>query len=211
MRTTASRRRLIEAATRDLVQGHGLLEVSRVAKRAGLSVGLIYRHFGSKAGLVGAVVEDFHHRFACEVMETNPQPGAGWATREHARVMRAVAFHYREPLAPVVLSHLHLEPAVAVTEARQLDRQIELAARNIELGQRAGVLARGLGPRFAAAMVLGGLRRVLVDALGRNPRPQQELVAAELWRFVAAILGLDSPARLRGGRFTNGRERRSAT
>jgi hypothetical protein len=39
-------------------------------------------------------------------------------------------------------------------------------------------------------MLLGGLRRVLVNALGREPRPPQEKVVADLWRFIAAILGL---------------------
>jgi AcrR family transcriptional regulator len=164
--------------------------VDSVAQRARVSVGLIYRHFGSKAGLVSAVVQAFYKRFEEEVITSNPAPGAGWMERERARTVRAVAFHYEDPLAPVVLSSLHLEPAVAALEARQLDAHIEMSADNVAHGQRAGLVPKNIDPRFAGAMVLGGLRRVLVDALGREPRPPQQEVAAQLWRFVAAVLGL---------------------
>ena len=65
-----------------------------------------------------------------------------------------------------------------------------MSADNVAYGQRTGLVPKAIDPRFAGAMVLGGLRRVLVDALGREPRPPQEEVAAQLWRFVAAVLGL---------------------
>jgi AcrR family transcriptional regulator len=189
-RGAATQQRLLEAATRELVERRGLLEVESVARRAGVSVGLIYRYFGSKVGLVGAVVEDFYRRFAREVMDSNPAPGADWAAREHERTARAVAFHYEEPLAAVVLSRMHLEPGVAAIEARQLDLHIDLAARNVSLGQQRGELPPDLEPRFVSAMVLGGLRRVLAEALAREPRPAQDFVAEQLWRSVAAVLGL---------------------
>ena len=112
-RGVATRARLFEAARSELIERHGRLEVESVARRAGVSVGLIYRHFGSKAGLVSAVVQAFYKRFEDEVISSNPAPGAEWAAREHRRTVRAVAFHYEDPLAPVVLSRLHLDPAVA--------------------------------------------------------------------------------------------------
>lgn len=189
-RGVATKGRLLESARSELVERQGVVEVESVARRAGVSVGLIYRHFGSKAGLVGAVVEAFYKRFEEEVITSNPAPGADWVEREHLRTVRAVAFHYEDPLAPVVLSRLHLEPAVAVLEARKLDEAIEMSGVNVTYGQRAGVVPEDIDPRFAGAMLLGGLRRVLVDALSREPRPPQEEVAAELWRFIAAILGL---------------------
>jgi len=199
-RGRATRGRLLEAARSEIVERRGVLDVESVARRAGVSVGLIYRHFGSKAGLVGAVVEAFYRRFEEEVITSNPAPGADWMEREHVRTVRAVAFHYQDPLAPVVLSRLHLEPAVAALEARELDAAIEMSAHNVAYGQRAGLVPKGIDPRFAGAMVLGGLRRVLVDALGREPRPPQKQVAAQLWRFIAAVLGLSEGAAQPQGR-----------
>jgi len=188
LRGIASRQRLLEAATRELVERDGILEVESVARRAGVSVGLIYRYFASKAGLVGAVVEDFYDRYDRSVMEPNPAPGADWPKRERERTARAVAFHYREPLAPVVLSRLHLEPGVAAIEARRLARHVEAAARNLTLGQERGEISPELDVRLAGAMVLGGIRQGLAEALGRIPRPSPEIVHAQLWRFIAAAV-----------------------
>jgi AcrR family transcriptional regulator len=193
-RGKATQRRLLGAARSELVERRGVLDVEGVARRARVSVGLIYRHFGSKAGLVAAVVQAFYKRFEEEVISSNPAPGADWMEREHVRTVRAVAFHYEDPLAPVVLSRLHLEPAVAALEARQLDAHIEMSADNVAYGQRAGLVPEDIDPRFAGAMVLGGLRRVLLDALGREPRPPREEVAAQLWRFIGAVLGLSEGA-----------------
>ncbi len=206
-RGAATRGRLLQAARSELIERSGVLEVESVARRAGVSVGLIYRHFGSKAGLVGAVVEEFYKRFEDEIVTSNPAPGAAWTEREKVRTVRAVDFHYEDPLAPVVLSRLHLEPAVAVLEASRLDAAIEMSGVNVAYGQRAGRVPEEIDPRFAGAMLLGGLRRVLVDALRREPRPPREEVASQLWRFVAAILGLSeggagpsrSSRRKRGG------------
>jgi len=190
-RGVATRDRLLEAARSELIERQGVVEVESVARRAEVSVGLIYRHFGSKAGLVGAVVQAFYKRFEQEVMAANPAPGANWVKREHIRTVRAVAFNYEDPLAPIVLSRLHLEPAVAALEARQLDAHIEMSADNVANGQRQGLVPKDIDPRFAGAMVLGGLRRMLVEALAREPRPAQEEVATQLWRFVSAVLGID--------------------
>src|SRR5687767_4080033 len=90
---------LLAAAARELVERDGVLEVGPVAARAGVSVGLIYRHFGSKAGLLAAVVGDFYVRFTNEVLELDPLPGASWAARERRRIELAVTFHYEDPLA----------------------------------------------------------------------------------------------------------------
>ena len=85
-RGIASRRRLLEAAAAELVERDGDLEVAAVAARAGTSVGLIYRHYGSKAGLLGAVIDDFYDRFDAEVIAPALRAeGADWGARERLR------------------------------------------------------------------------------------------------------------------------------
>ena len=51
-----TRERLLSAAQEELIEGQGHLEMQAVARRAQVSVGLAYHHFGSKAGLIAAVV-----------------------------------------------------------------------------------------------------------------------------------------------------------
>jgi AcrR family transcriptional regulator len=159
-----------------------------VAARAGASVGLIYRHFGSKSGLVAAVVGDFYGRLDRAVLSVDPAPGAGWAERERVRVQLAVRFHYEEPLAPVLLARLSRDPEVAAAEARLLGAQIAEGTRNVRSGQRSGELPTDLDPGIAAALMLGGIRQALIEVLTRTRRPSQARVADQLWRLVVAAV-----------------------
>src|SRR3990172_13415962 len=95
-----TRRRLLEAAAADLVASGGAAEVASIAARVGASVGLIYRHFGSKAGLLAAVVEDFYDRLDALVFAPGPEPGAASPTDARRRTGRDVLFPFRRPLAP---------------------------------------------------------------------------------------------------------------
>ena len=90
----ATRQKLLEAACQELIENEGALEVAKVAQRVGLSVGVIYRHYGSRAGLIAAVIEDFYERHDAYVMEVNPAPKASWAEREKFRIQREIGFCY---------------------------------------------------------------------------------------------------------------------
>src|SRR3954470_24922353 len=181
---SASRARLLQAAADELIDRGGALEVMSVAARANVSVGLIYRWFGSKAGLLAAVVDDFYDRQDAAIIDTDPAPGATWAERERARTELAVAFHYDDPLAPIVLSALTKEPSIAAIEQRRLNRQIAEATKNLVAGQANEEIPPDPHPGVLGGMALGGTREVLPHALARNRRPRRQAVVDELWRFV---------------------------
>jgi len=191
-RGAASWARLIQAARDELVERDGVLEIDSVGARAGLSVGLIYRHFGSRAGLIVAVVDDFYGRYRAEALETDPAPGGTFAERERRRTELSVAFHYRDPLARVILSNLHLDAQVAQAEAEHIDEMVGLAADVMALGQRRGELPKDRDPRFTGAMVIGGMRHVLAVALAGQPRIPEKRTAENLWTLIAAVIGVDA-------------------
>lgn len=192
-RVAETRRRILDAAAAALEAGQGTFEIGDVARRAGVSVGLSYHHFGSKAGLVAAVVEDFYARFEAAVMDINPKPGADWGERERLRLERLVAFHYGEPLAPVILTRLSREPEVAAVEAERIDRHIALAARNIEIAQARGEIPAELDTHLLGAMILGGLRQAVGQALAAPKRPARAKLADQLWDFIAAAARFRAP------------------
>lgn len=182
------REALLRAATDELIERRGVLEVGPVAARAGVSVGLIYRHFGSKAGLLAAVVGDFYVRFDAEVLDVDPAPGAGWGERERRRTEMAVDFHYDDPLAPIVLARMARDPEVAAVEARHLRLQVARGTRNVMRGQRDGEIPEEIDAGIAAAMTLGGVRQALIEVLSRREPPPRERVADQLWRLVVAAV-----------------------
>lgn len=183
-RGAATRERLLLAAEAELSAGDGVLEVAAVAARAEVSVGLLYRYFGSKAGLVAAVVDGFYDRLHTQVADFDPAPQADWAARERKRLELSVDFHYSEPLAAVILSRLFREPEVAAVEVRRMGRLVEDAARNVTAGQRRGELPADLDPRTAGALMIGSFRVAMGEALSRPRRPEAEVLVEQLWRFV---------------------------
>src|SRR3954451_20090525 len=99
----ATRERLVRAAQEELIRSHGHLEMQAVSKRARVSVGLAYHHFGSKAGLIAAVVEEFYSRLDQAVFKSARLMAHAWAERERERIAAYISFHYDHPFAPLVV------------------------------------------------------------------------------------------------------------
>lgn len=186
-----TRQRLLEVATAELLDRGGHLELGSVARRAGISPSVVSHHFGSRAGLIGAVLEGFFERLHTTVLDLDLRALGDWPTREFERLRRGVRFHYEEPLAEVLYRSLSREPEVAAVEARRLRALIQQSARNVRSGQRAGDLPSGIDPTLAAASMFGAMREVVPVALSRNSRPSQKTVLNQLWRVTAAAVGLD--------------------
>lgn len=178
-----SARANILAAAAALLAADGEIDVSRVAARAGVSEGLPYRYFGSRSGLIAAVIEDFHQRLAEAVVYAD-FPGETWQRREKARVFAWVRFLYRDPLSPIVLGGLGGDPIVAASWQRALSRAVDAGSRNFTHAQQAGDLPRGNDPVLLAAAVLGGVHAAVATALQHDPRPPEDLVQHALWTFV---------------------------
>ncbi|GLZ08418.1 putative transcriptional regulator, TetR [Actinomadura sp. NBRC 104412] len=186
-RGSAARQRILQAATEEMA-ATGDIEVAAVARRAGVSVGLPYRYFGTRSGLVSAVISDFHDRLD-EAVTNREFDGDTWYERERARVTAWVDHLYDDPLAPVVLSRQGGDAGKAGIETQRLHKAIEQGARNIARGQRDGDLPSDRDPELLVAAILGGVHTAVAVALTRTPRPDRSRVAAELWAFVAGAVG----------------------
>jgi AcrR family transcriptional regulator len=199
--TISTRERLIRAAQDELIAGHGLLEMQAVAGRARVSVGLAYHHFGSKAGLIAAVVEAFYDRLEEVAFKPSNLVSPDWSGRERERIAAYIAFHYDHPFAPLVVGPLSRAAEVLDVEQAFTRRQLAAGAYNLRAGQRDGVIPRDLDPRLAIALMIGGIRQALIGALTRNPRPDRAALTDKIWLFIAAALRLPAiPAVALGAR-----------
>jgi AcrR family transcriptional regulator len=191
----ATRRRLIDVARAAAVESGGHVELAKVAAAAGVVPSLVHRYFGSKAGLVAALVDDFFDRFNAAVLAADLDDRGEWAEHERVRLEHGVAYHYGEPFAAVVYGPLSRDPEVARREAARTAYVVDRAARSIRRGQKRGELPIGVDPALAGAAMFGAMRLVMVEALGRSPRPAPERVVEVLWRQIAAAVGIDPHAR----------------
>jgi len=182
--------RLIRAAEKELIRNHGHLEMQSVSKRAQVSVGLAYHHFGSKAGLIAAVVEAFYGRLDEEVFKGAKFPSEGWADREKQRIALYVAFHYDHPFAPLVIGALSRAPEVLDVETAFTNRQLAGGALMIQTAQRDGVIPNHIDPHLTIALMIGGIRQALIGALIGKRRPDPGKLTDEIWAFMAGALRL---------------------
>ena len=187
----ATRRRLLEAARDRAIASGGHFEIADVARDAGVVPSLVHRYFGSKSGLVAALVDDYFDRFHAEVLDLDLDREGDWAHHERLRLEAGVRFHYREPFAVVVYGALARDPEVARREAERIAAVVDRAARSIRKGQKAGELPADVDPGLAGAAMFGAMRLVMVEALTRTKRPPPERVIDVLWRQVAASVHID--------------------
>ena len=188
-RSGKTRRALLDAARSELMASEGEAEMAAIAERAGVSVGLAYHHFGSKAGLIAAVVEDFYARYADTVNARFD--GASWSARERARTGALVDFFLDEPFARTLLGPLGRSPDVVNAEAGCMAAMIDLGARNIASGQATGELDPDMDPMLAGAFVLGGVRQCLTVALAHTDQPDRKGLVDTAWRHIAQTLGVN--------------------
>jgi AcrR family transcriptional regulator len=182
--------RLVRAAQDELIQNHGLLEMQAVAKRAKVSVGLAYHHFGSKAGLIAAVVEGFYNRLEEVAFSPSKLTSSGWAGREKERIAAYISFHYDHPFAPLVVGPLSRAAEVLDIEQAFTRRQLIAGAYNLRAGQRDAVIPADLDPRLTIALMIGGIRQALIGALTASHRPDRAELTNKIWVFVAGALRL---------------------
>ncbi|WP_218027370.1 TetR/AcrR family transcriptional regulator [Nocardia vaccinii] len=187
-RGSAARQNLLQAAT-DELRETGELEVAAVARRAGVSTGLPYRYFGTRTGLLIAVLEAFYDRL-CDAAALREYTESSWAAREQHRIRDWVGFLYGEPLAPIVLGGLVGDSEVATAHTARLSILIELGTRNMARAQHQGEIPTDRDPEYLAAATLAGTNAVVSVALTRTPRPTPESVVDQLWAFVSGAVGL---------------------
>lgn len=195
-----TRERLVRAAEAELIRSHGHLEMQAVAKRAKLSVGLAYHHFGSKAGLIAAVVEAFYDRLDEVVFNDAKRASESWADRERRRIAAYIAFHYDHPFAPLVIGALSRAPEVLDVERAFTNRQLAAGARMIEAAQRNGFVPGHIAPHLTIALMIGGIRQALIGVLTGDERPDPEKLTDEIWAFMAGALRLTAGPRIEKSR-----------
>lgn len=187
----ATRKRLLACARDIAIANDGHVEIAWVAEAAGVVPSLVNRYFGSRAGLISALLDDFFGRLRTEVLDLNLDNQGTWAQHERIRLEKGVHFHYTDPAAVVIYTGLSREPEVALTENRHIDRVVKHAAASIRRGQKRGELPPSIDPELAGAAMFGAMQRVMVTALGRTPRPRPDRVVEILWRQIAAAVDIN--------------------
>lgn len=188
MKKEKTSKRILDAAERELIINHGVLEMSAVAKQADVSIGLAYHHFGSKTGLIAALVDRFYMPIRKIAMGDEIPLELNWKIREKARTAALINYYYSHPLAPLITGRLAREPEVQDIEKAHLNALLAMGARNLIQGQKAGIVNSTLCAPTTIAMLMGGLSLAIQQAVQSTDRPNQDELLNQLWLFVEKAL-----------------------
>jgi AcrR family transcriptional regulator len=135
-----NRDRVLDAAT-ELVRSEGeKVPMAKIAERAGVGVGTVYRHFATREELLGALV---HRSFGISVENARVAAAHPGSALDGIRVFFLATLRDRERF----VLPLHGGPPVftPATRERQADVRVALGAL-IDRGKRAGELRSDLTP-----------------------------------------------------------------
>lgn len=181
---------LLEAAEDELVANDGHMEMAAVAIRAGVSVGLAYHHFGSKAGLVAAVVDKFYGPLRSISLGAEIPLKLDWSARERMRMEATVDYFYSNRLAPLISGRLAREPEVLDIERAHMQALLASGTHNIRQGQKQGIVHANLDPNVTVGLLMGGLRLALDEAILAKQRPPRARLKKHIWQFTLQALRL---------------------
>ncbi len=182
--------KILAAAEMILREGDGELEMSQVAEQAGVSVGLAYHYFGSKSGMLGAIIHAFYDRYN-QVANQYIDPDIEWGVREKSRLMAVVEFLYNDPMAPVILGKMARTHQVAAVESARHEEMIEMAIRNIQSGIKRGDIGLHIDPTIAGAAITGAIRSGIMHAMGMSPRPDPAKLTHQIWGMIAGAIDIE--------------------
>ncbi len=189
-RLAATRERIVRAALSLVARGgYGATAMPAIAAEAGVSTGLLYRYFPSKADLFDEVFRRASQREidACAAAAALP----GSARERLARVVETFARRALKGrrLAWALLAE-PVDPVVDADRARFREPYRAIFADIIQAGIEAGEVAPQHAKTVAAAMV-GAIAEALIGPLSEEPpRPQDEAeLIATVVRFCVQSLG----------------------
>jgi AcrR family transcriptional regulator len=187
----AVRERIVAAALDQLAEGgYASAAVVRVAERAGVATGTVYRHFPSKGDLFAEVFR----RASQREVDVLAAVAAGPAAERLAAMVEA--FVRRALAAPVRAYALIAEPVDPAVEAERLvfrRAYADLFAAALRDGVERGEL-RPLDADLTATAIVGALAEALVGPLARRQTDPDALVAG-LQSFVLSAVRAEEPAR----------------
>ncbi len=155
--------RLVRAAAEMLVEvGYERMTLAAIGRRAGYSYGLVTQRFGSKEGLMWAVVESMVVDWTGRERLRAGTAGS-WLSRIRPIIEGVRASAARDPVSLRALWAVMFE---AVKPGTMLNERIQELHRNqrtntaraIEVEVKAGRIPPDLAPEATAAVVIGALR-----------------------------------------------------
>lgn len=191
-----TRARILAAALEEASEsGFHKTSVARIAARAGVAIGSLNYHFGSRAELIRELMRQLMSDYLARVQAAEAQSGSGYFSRERAVLLAYVAHVRRHP------SHVRLADEIKLHEPELYRHGARLWVERMAGRIRAGIAEGALRPMGDAEIALKahflvGARHALEELAQSDESLSDEQVVDSYLELVRHGLGArdDAPS-----------------
>ena len=183
----ARNRRMILGAAQDLLarSGTGHVSIDEVAAAAGVGKGTVFRRFGSRAGLMRALVEERVRALSQSVASGPPPLGPGAPAKDRLAAFLDAAVEIASRNAAVMAAYEH---ALTARESEEMSRQVNSVYHDwhAHISDLIAQARPGLDAELLADLLLSSLHSDLARHLMANG--ETERLTATLHQLISLLL-----------------------
>ena len=192
-----TRARILAAALEEAGEsGFHKTSVAAIAKRAGVAIGSLHYHFGSRAELIRELMEQLMKIYMARVMSAEAESGGDYFSRERATILAYVGLVRRQPDFVRLADEIRLQEPELYRRGQR--RFVERMAQRIRTGIEEGTL-RPMGDAKIQlkAQLLINARHALEELALSDSTLTDEAVVDAFLEFERDGIGARDPQRLR--------------
>lgn len=186
--SAASTAAILNAAIELIIEQGGKVSMMAIGRRSGFSHGLVLARFGSKAGLIEAVLREAQRRFA-EIVNTATVETKGGMAKLHCLIDAFCGSASTEGNAFFVLlgESLGPDPRLRVAFIRADETFRRYVQVMLQKAQTLGEIDPSIGTHAMATLLVGMLRGVAIQYCVNPVAFEIEAIRAEAHAFVARL------------------------
>jgi AcrR family transcriptional regulator len=173
--------------------GFEAASIAAIARRAGVSDGLLYRYFSDKRSLLAAVLERYMEETIARAKTALAGAGDFPGRLERLIESQLAAFAEDPDICDLYIRELRDTGAVAAGSPLRLAtrRYTDLLLAMVTDAARRGEIAPDTDARMVRDLVFGGIEHIAWHSLAGGPALQVQPTAARLARLIARGVGAD--------------------
>jgi TetR/AcrR family transcriptional regulator, fatty acid metabolism regulator protein len=185
---------LLDAARVSFAElGFEAASIAAIARRAGVSDGLLYRYFADKRSLLAAVLERYMEETIARAEAALRDAGDFPSRLERLIESQLAAFAEDPDICDLYIRELRDTGAVAAGSPLRLAtrRYTDLLLAMVTDAAKRGEIAQDTDARMVRDLVFGGIEHIAWHSLSGGPALQVQPTAARLARLIARGVGAE--------------------
>ena len=194
LNTLSRRQRQITDAALEIISSNGIqnLTIKTLSEKIGVTEGAIYRHFKSKAEILGTIADIFSAS-STEILNTLLAEESGGLEKVKAFFLGRCKQFYNSPgLTLVMFSEnifkTHGQVTVQQKSQQTIQSHQQLLVKSIKQAQKEGDIVADIEPQYLFMTIIGALRLLVTRWRGSKFKFNLEEESQKLWDSLEKLI-----------------------